>query len=336
VVAGIIPWNVPLAMAAWKAVPALACGCTVVLKPAPETPLTALRLAELALEAGIPPGALNVVTGGTGPGAALVTHPGVSKVAFTGSTAAGREVGARAVGLLKRVSLELGGKSPAVVFADADPAETARAVAQGIFYNQGQICAAGSRLYVERSRFDDVVGSVSAIARAMRVGDGLDPASELGPLVSEAQRARVLGYVADGVADGAHAAAGGAAPNRPGFFVMPTVLTGTRPSMAAVREEIFGPVLVAMPFDTEAEVLALMNDSPYGLSASLYTSDLSRAHRLIPRIRAGTVFVNTPARTDPALPLGGFKDSGIGREHGSSMIELYTELKSVVIRYSTG
>ena len=335
VVAGIIPWNVPLSMAVWKSVPALACGCTVVLKPAPETPFSALRLAELASEADIPPGVLNVVTGGSDAGAVLVAHGGVDKIAFTGSTAVGREIGAAAMRQLKRVSLELGGKSPAVVFADADMAATARAVAQGIFYNQGQICAAGSRLYVQRSAFDDLTTRVAAIARAMQVGSGFEPSSELGPLVSAQQRARVHDYVAGGRAQGARALAGGGAPERAGFFFEPTVLVDVRPAMAVVQEEIFGPVLVAQPFDTEDEVIEQVNGTPYGLSASLYSENLSRVHRLIPRIRAGNVFVNSPARSDPNLPMGGVKASGVGREHGASMIELYTELKSVVIGYST-
>ncbi len=335
VVAGIIPWNVPLSMAVWKSVPALACGCTVILKPAPETPFSALRFAELALEAGIPPGALNVVTGGPDAGAALVAHDGVDKIAFTGSSAVGRTIGAAAMQRLKRVSLELGGKSPAVVFADADLASAASAVAQGIFYNQGQICAAGSRLYVQRGVFDDVVSRVAQIARTMRLGSGLDADSELGPLVSSKQRERVMQYVATGLSQGASAVAGGHAPTRPGFFVEPTVLVDTHADMDVVREEIFGPVLVAMPFDTEDDVIAQVNGTPYGLSASLYSEDLSRVHRLIPRIRAGSVFVNSPARTDPNLPLGGVKASGVGREHGSSLVELYTELKSVVIQYVT-
>jgi phenylacetaldehyde dehydrogenase len=333
IVAGIIPWNVPLSMAVWKSVPALACGCTVILKPAPDTPFSALRFAELALEAGIPPGALNVVTGGAGAGAALVAHAGVDKIAFTGSSAVGRMIGGSAMQQLKRVSLELGGKSPAVVFGDADPSSAASAVAEGIFYNQGQICAAGSRLYVERSVFDEVVSRVADIARTMRLGSGLDAESDLGPLVSSRQRDRVAQFVATGVAEGATALAGGKAPSRPGFFMEPTVLVDTTPDMEVVREEIFGPVLVAMPFDTEDELMEYVNGTTYGLSASLYSQNLSRINRLIPRIRAGSVFVNSPARTDPNLPLGGVKASGVGREHGSSMIELYTELKSVVIRY---
>jgi phenylacetaldehyde dehydrogenase len=320
-------------MAVWKSIPPLACGCTVVLKPAPETPFTALRLAELAAEADVPAGALNVVTGDAATGEALVRHTGVDKVAFTGSTAVGKRIGASAMEQLTRVSLELGGKSPAIVFADARLDQAIPAVAHGIFYNQGQICAAGSRLYVERSVFDLVANGVAAHARAMRLGAGLDPTAELGPLVSAAQRERVLRYVHEGIASGARTLSGGSAPARAGFFVEPTVLTDVRPAMSVVQEEIFGPVIVALPFDDEDELVHAVNDTRYGLSASLYSSDIGRVHRLIPRIRAGSVFVNAPARTDANLPLGGMKESGIGREHGSSMIDLYTELKSVMIRY---
>jgi len=335
VVAGIVPWNMPLSMAVWKAAPALACGCAVVLKPAEETPLSALRLAELAADAGVPAGWLSVVTGGADAGRALVAHPLVSKVAFTGSTEAGRHVAQAAAGRLARVSLELGGKSPAIVFSDVDAESVASAVAQGIFYNQGQVCAAGSRLYVHRPLLDQMVERVGRLAAGLTLGPGLDPDARLGPLVSEAQRRRVLGYIDSGLSAGAEAVVGGKAPDRPGYFVEPTVFTGVRPGQDIVQEEIFGPVLVALPFDDEDELMAAVNDTPYGLSASLYTEDLSRAHRLIPRIRAGSVFVNSPARTDPNLPFGGVKASGLGREHGSSMIDLYTELKSVVIGYRT-
>ncbi|MDH4063332.1 MAG: aldehyde dehydrogenase family protein [Acidobacteriota bacterium] len=335
VVAGIIPWNMPLSMAVWKAVPALACGCAVVIKPAEETPLSALRLAELATEAGVPAGWLSVVTGGARAGAALVAHPLVAKVSFTGSTEVGRLVAQTAGARLARASLELGGKSPVMVFGDVDAASVASAVAQGIFYNQGQVCAAGSRLYVHRLRFDEMVERVGQIAASLTLGSGFDTGAQLGPLVSEAQRERVLGYIQGGRAGGARTVVGGGAPNRPGYFVEPTVFTDARADLAIVREEIFGPVLVAQPFDDEDELVAAVNGTEYGLSASLYTQDLSRAHRLIPRIKAGMVFVNSPARTDPNLPFGGVKASGMGREHGSSMIDLYTELKSVVIGYRT-
>jgi len=333
VVAGILPWNMPLSMAVWKAAPALACGCAVVLKPAEETPLSALRLAELAAEAGLPPGWMGVVTGGGRAGAALVAHEQVAKVSFTGSTDVGRRVAESAAGRLARLSLELGGKSPVIVFGDADAAQVAPQVAQGIFYNQGQVCAAGSRLYVHRPLFDQMVERVGTIAAGLRLGPGLDPDVTLGPLVSEAQRERVLGYISRGRAGGARAVVGGGAPDRPGYFVSPTVFVDARADLDIVQDEIFGPVLVAEPFDDEDALVAAVNGTRYGLSANLYTQDLSRAHRLIPRIQAGSVFVNSPARTDPNLPFGGLKASGLGREHGSSMIDLYTELKSVVIGY---
>lgn len=334
VVAAVIPWNMPLSMAIWKIVPALSCGCTVVLKPSEETPLTALRVGALALEAGIPPGALNIVTGrGETTGAALVAHPLVNKITFTGSTAIGRAIGRVAMDRMARVSLELGGKSPVIVLADADVSRVPADVAQGIFYNQGQVCAAGSRLVVHRSRFDEVVEGVAARAKAMTIGPGLDPDAELGPLVSDTHRRRVLDLVEQGVADGAEALTGGRAPVRVGYFVEPTVLTRTTPAMRVVREEVFGPVLVAMPFDDPDEAIAMANDSGYGLSASVYSQNLATVHRLIPRLEVGTVFVNVPARTDPNLPFGGVKGSGVGREHGRSLIDLYTELKSVVIAH---
>lgn len=333
VVAGILPWNMPLSMAAWKAAPALACGCAVILKPAEETPLSALRFAELAADAGVPAGWLNVITGGARAGAALAEHLLVSKVSFTGSTDVGRQVAQTAARRLARVSLELGGKSPVVVFDDVDVASVAPAVAHGIFYNQGQICAAGSRLYVHRRRFDEMLDQVSRVAAGMTIGSGFDIAAQLGPLVSEAQRDRVLGYITRGRADGARTVAGGGAPDRGGYFVEPTVFTDVKAGMAIVQEEIFGPVLVVVPFDEEDEVVAAVNGTAYGLSASIYSQDLSRVHRLIPRIKAGSVFVNAPVRTDPNLPFGGVKASGLGREHGSSMIDLYTEIKSVVIGY---
>lgn len=335
VVAGIIPWNMPLSMAAWKAIPALACGNTVVLKPAVEAPLSTLRLAELATEAGLPPGVLNVVTGGDRAGAALVAHPGVAKVSFTGSTEVGRQVGMAAMSRLARVSLELGGKSPAIVLADADPARVASAVAQGIFYNSGQVCAAGSRLFVARRLFEAVVGRVAAIADGMRIGPGLDPASEIGPLVSDRQRQRVLEYVAQAAAEGARIRTAPSPERGIGFFVQPAVFTDTTPAMRIEHDEVFGPVLVAIPFESEDELIARVNQSRYGLSASIYSEDLSAVHRLIPHIEAGTIFVNSPARTDPNLPMGGLKESGIGREHGAAMIDLYTESKSVVIGYQT-
>lgn len=334
VVAAVIPWNMPLSMAIWKIVPALSCGCTVVLKPSEETPLTALRVGELILEANIPAGVLNIVTGrGETTGAALVAHPLVNKITFTGSTAVGATIGRVAMARMARVSLELGGKSPVIVMADADLSRVPADVAQGIFYNQGQVCAAGSRLFVQRSRFDEVVEAVSRRARAMTIGSGLDPGSDLGPLVSDAQRRRVLQMVEEGIAAGAEALTGGRAPAGIGYFVEPTVLTRTTADMRVVRDEVFGPVLVASAFDEVEEAIAMANDSGYGLSASVYSQSLTTVHRLIPRLEVGTVFVNVPARTDPNLPFGGVKGSGMGREHGRALIDLYTELKSVVIAH---
>jgi phenylacetaldehyde dehydrogenase len=332
VVGAIIPWNFPLLMAAWKIGPALAAGCTVVLKPAEETPLSALRLCELIAETGLPAGVVNIVTGlGPVAGASLASHPGIDKIAFTGSTEVGKAVQRAAVDNLTRVSLELGGKSPVIVLADADPAHAAAGAANAIFFNHGQVCTAGSRLYVHRSRFDDVLGELATIARGMKLGPGLDPATEMGPLVSEQQLKRVCGYIESGVAQGARLAAGGGRAGERGYFVQPTVLTGVRQDMRVVQEEIFGPVLVALPFDDVEEAVALANDTDYGLGASIWSNDLSRVHRLIPRIKAGTVWVNCHSMLDPSLPVGGFKQSGIGREMGRAAIDLFTEVKSVLM-----
>ena len=332
VVGAIIPWNFPLLMAVWKIAPALAAGCTVVLKPAEETPLTALRLGELIGEAGIPPGVVNIVTGlGAAAGAALCAHPGADKIAFTGSTEVGKLVQRASVDRLARVSLELGGKSPVIVLDDVDPAQAAAGAANAIFFNQGQVCTAGSRLYVQRKAFDGVVAELSAIAGRMRLGPGLDPSSELGPLVSDVQRDRVCGYIDSGVAQGAHVAAGGKRVGERGYFVQPTVLTQARHDMRVVQEEIFGPVVVAMPFDDIDEGVQLANDTVYGLGASIWSNDLAGVHRMIPRIKAGTVWVNCHSMLDASLPFGGFKQSGIGREMGRAAIDLFTETKSVLM-----
>ena len=332
VVGAIIPWNFPLLMAAWKIGPALAAGCTVVLKPAEETPLTALRLGELILEAGIPPGVVNIVTGlGETAGAALAAHPGVAKIAFTGSTSVGKLVQRAAIDNMTRVSLELGGKSPVIVLDDADPAQAAAGAAQAIFFNQGQVCTAGSRLYVQRKLFDKVVGELAGIASRMKLGPGLDPASELGPLVSEAQRDRVCGYIDGGVGQGARVAAGGGRAGEQGYFVQPTVLVDVRQDMRVVQEEIFGPVVVALPYDDVDEAVRLANDTPYGLGASIWSNDLARVHRMIPRIKAGTVWVNCHSMLDASLPFGGFKQSGIGREMGRAALDMFTETKAVMM-----
>jgi phenylacetaldehyde dehydrogenase len=332
VVGAIIPWNFPLLMAAWKIGPALAAGCTVVLKPAEETPLTALRFGELVLEAGIPPGVVNIVTGlGETAGAALASHPGIDKVAFTGSTAVGKLVQREAVENMTRVSLELGGKSPVIVLDDADPAQAAGGAAQAIFFNQGQVCTAGSRLYVQKKLFDRVVADVAAIAGKMKLGPGLDPSTELGPLVSETQRDRVCGYIDSGVTQGAKVATGGRRAEGKGYFVHPTVMVDVRQDMRVVQEEIFGPVVVAMPYDDVEDAVRLANDTAYGLGASIWSNDLSRVHRLIPRIKAGTVWVNCHSMLDASLPFGGFKQSGIGREMGRAALDLFTETKSVMM-----
>jgi phenylacetaldehyde dehydrogenase len=330
VVAQIIPWNFPLVMAAWKLGPALAAGCTCVLKPAEQTPLTALRLGELIIEAGFPAGVVNILTGyGETTGAALVAHPGVDKIAFTGSTEVGKLINKSASDTLKRVSLELGGKSPVIVLPDADVDKVIGGAAGAIFFNAGQVCAAGSRLYVHRKIFDRVVEGVGSAAVAIRLGPGLDPATEMGPLVSREQQQRVLRYIESGRAAGAAVVAGGEAPPHAGYYVKPTVLANVSRSMPVVQEEIFGPVLVAERFDDLDEVAALANDTQYGLSASIWSNDLTAVHRLIPKIRAGTVWVNTHGPVDANMPFGGFKQSGIGREHGRAGIEMYTELKSV-------
>jgi phenylacetaldehyde dehydrogenase len=330
VVAQIIPWNFPLAMAAWKLAPALACGCTCILKPAEQTPLSALRLGELIREAGFPPGVVNILTGlGETTGAALVAHPGVDKIAFTGSTEVGKLINKSATDTLKRVSLELGGKSPVIVLPDADVGTVIGGAAMAIFFNSGQVCTAGSRLYVHSKIFDRVVEGLSAAAGDIRLGPGLDQATQMGPLVSKEQQERVLGFIESGRKQGATVAAGGEAPSHPGYYVKPTVLVDVRPDMRVVREEIFGPVLVAQRFDQIDEVVKAANDSPYGLGASIWTNNLSAAHRLIPRIKAGTVWVNCHNMVDPNMPFGGFKQSGVGREHGRAAIDMYTELKSV-------
>ncbi len=338
VVGAIVPWNFPLAMAMWKIAPALACGNTVVLKPAEETPLTALRLAELALEAGLPPGVLNVITGdGEHTGAALVRHPGVDKITFTGSTEVGRLIGAQCGRDIRRVALELGGKSPVIVLDDVD-VETAVAGAAGaIFFNHGQVCTAGSRLYVAKSKYEQVVAGLAQVADSTVLGSGLDPAAQMGPLVSARHRDRVMSLINTGAAEGAEVVAGGKAPAGDGFFVRPTVVANTaNKPLTLVREEVFGPVLVAMPFDDSDGLDAVLreaNNSVYGLGASVWTNRLDRAQRAIDALQAGTVWVNTHNMVDPAMPFGGFKASGVGREHGRAAIEAYTETKSVCIAY---
>ena len=326
----IIPWNFPLLMAVWKIAPALAAGCPVVLKPAEQTPLTALRLGELALEAGLPPGALNVVTGDGETGAAIVDDPRIAKIAFTGSTVVGREIAAKCGKALKRVTLELGGKSPNIILPDADLSRAIKGSFSGIYFNSGQACNAGSRLYVARELFDEVVEGLSEFAAGATVGPGLDPASDFGPLVSQEQFERVKGYIDSGLEEGATAVAGGSPENgEAGYFVSPTLFTGVSDEMKISREEIFGPVLVAMPFDELEEVAARANDTEYGLAAGLWTRDVSNAHKLAGMLKAGNVYVNTWGGGDPAAPFGGYKASGIGREKGHANLDAYLETKTV-------
>ena len=330
VVGQIIPWNFPLLMAAWKLGPALAAGNCVVLKPAEQTPLTALRLAELIAEAGMPDGVVNVVPGfGETAGAALSAHNDVDKVAFTGSTEVGKLiVQAAARSNLKKLTLELGGKSPNIVFDDAGPAAIEGA-AHAIFFNHGQCCVAGSRLFVQRGRFDEVVDGVAQIAKSIKMGPGMEPGTEMGPLVSEEQLRLVTGYLKSGEDEGATALAGGGRFGDRGYFVEPTVLTNTRPEMKVVREEIFGPVLVASPFSDLDEIAAVANDSEYGLGAGIWTKDISKAHALAKKLRAGTVWINCYNVFDAALPFGGYKQSGWGREMGHEALNAYTEVKAV-------
>lgn len=335
VVGAITPWNVPLGQAIWKLAPALAAGCTVVLKPAQQTPLTALRFADLIEEADFPPGVVNIVTGfGETAGAALVDHPAVDKISFTGSTEVGRVIGTRAAAAFKRYTLELGGKSPVVVLPDADLREAIPGAAWAVFGNHGQNCCAGSRLFVHASLYEEVLAGVAEIARNIRLGPGLDPATEMGPLVSRAQQERVLSYVESATRAGARVLAGGAAVAGPGSYVQPTVLTHTTPDMAAMREEIFGPVLCAMKFDTEEEVLLRANDTQFGLGASVWTRDVGRAHYFIRKLHAGTVWVNTHNVLDLGLPFGGFRNSGIGHELGQEALHHHTLLKAAVIKLS--
>jgi aldehyde dehydrogenase (NAD+) len=334
VVAGIIPWNFPLEMASWKAAPALACGNTLILKPAEQTPLTALELAEIAREVGIPAGVFNVLPGyGERTGAALVRHSGVDKVAFTGSTAVGKHIVREAAETLKSVSLELGGKSPNIVFADADLDAAARGAFNAIFFNSGQTCTAGSRLLVHRSVHEELVANLVKRVERVEPGEPLDPDRRYGPLISAEQLDRVMAYIDKGRDEGARLVAGGERISRSGlengYWVQPTIFDGVDPTATIAREEIFGPVLATIAFDDEEEAIALANESVYGLAAAVWTRDIKRAHRLARRLQAGTVWINTYHPLDSASPFGGYKQSGSGRELGKHALDLYTQVKSV-------
>ncbi|MFC3052408.1 aldehyde dehydrogenase family protein [Kordiimonas pumila] len=329
VVGQIIPWNFPLVMAVWKIAPALAAGCTVVLKPAEDTPLSALRLGELIMEAGFPEGVVNIVTGGGDVGAALVEHPDVDKIAFTGSTEVGQEIQRRAAKTMKRLSLELGGKSPVIILKDADIASAVRGAAEAVFFNNGQVCTAGSRLFVERPIYDAVLEGLAEVADGFKLGSGFNADTQMGPLISAKQQERVNRYIELGKSEGGRLIAGGNAVEGNGFFVRPTVFADTQSNMAIRREEIFGPVLSASAFDDVSEAIDQANATPYGLGASVWTNNLSLCNQITPAIKAGTVWINCHNLLDPAVPFGGYKMSGYGKELGRSPVDLYTESKSI-------
>jgi phenylacetaldehyde dehydrogenase len=337
VVGAITPWNVPLGQAIWKIAPALAAGCTLVLKPAEQTPLTALRFAELIASAGIPKGVVNIVTGfGETAGAALVAHLGVDKLSFTGSTPVGRKIGEIAASQMKRYTLELGGKSPMVVLADADLESTIAGTAMGIYANHGQNCCAGSRLFVHESIYDDVTSGLAKVASAIRLGPPLAASTEMGPLVSAQQKERVLSYIESGQSEGARVLVGGGAPQARGSYVSPTILCNVASHMRIMREEIFGPVLAATRFSDVREVIARANETEFGLGASVWTRDLAQAHWFIRNFRAGTVWVNTHGVLDLAVPFGGIKQSGIGQELGEEAIKQHTHLKAAILSLPNG
>jgi aldehyde dehydrogenase (NAD+) len=331
VVGLIIPWNFPLLLASWKLGPALACGNTIVLKPAEQTPLTALRLGELAIEAGLPAGVVNIVTGGPEVGKSIVRHSGIDKIAFTGSTAVGKEIMRSASDTLKRVTLELGGKSPNIVFADSDLDSAVRGAINGIFYGKGEVCNAGSRLFLESKIQDEFLDKLIGRAKKMQPADPLDPKTRMGAIVSQEQMQTVLGYIEAGKKEGAKLLTGGnqVSVGGKGYFLEPTIFGGVSNDMKIAQEEIFGPVLAALTFDDPDQVVALANTNPYGLAAAVWTKDVKKAHQVSRQLRAGTVWINTYGLMDASLPFGGYKSSGFGRELGMHAIEHYTELKTV-------
>ncbi|MGI4881424.1 MAG: aldehyde dehydrogenase family protein, partial [Janthinobacterium lividum] len=335
VVAAINPWNGPVGMSVWKAGPVLAAGCTLVMKPAEQTPLSALRFGELCLDAGVPPGVVNILTGLGDAGAALAVHPDVDKIAFTGSTGVGEKILRAAASTMKRVTVELGGKSPNIIFADADLDKAVPAAATAVFANAGQICSAGTRLFVAAPIHDEFMERLVAHTRTIKVGDPLDPTTQIGPVVSATQMDRIIGYIDGAVSEGARAVAGGGRLTGPGyddgFFVEPTIFTDVADSMTIAREEVFGPVLTAFSFKSEAEVIARANASEFGLGSGVWTRDLGTAHRVARALRAGSVWVNCYQLLDPGVPFGGYKMSGFGRESGPHHIDDYLETKAVWI-----
>lgn len=330
VVGQIIPWNFPLLMAMWKLGAALATGCTIVLKPAEQTPLSALYLAELIEKAGFPPGVVNIVPGfGPTAGQSLVDHPQVDKIAFTGSTVVGKSIMASASKSLKRVTLELGGKSPNIILPDADLTKAIPGALKGVMFNQGQVCCAGSRVFIQKKLYDNVVADMVSHAKSIKQGAGLDPSTQIGPLVSSKQQQRVMNYIEKGLEEGAEVLTGGTKPKEEGYFVEPTIFSAVNDEMTIAREEIFGPVIAAMPFEDLDEIIERANNTEYGLAAGLWTENISKAHYIASKLRAGTVWINCYNAFDAASPFGGYKQSGIGREMGSYALNNYTEVKSV-------